>query len=44
MTPESRDSPLLDNGSLKHVSATTDKSRIIELLEVITSIRFGLKL
>jgi hypothetical protein len=25
MTPESRDSPLLENGSPKHVSAATDK-------------------
>jgi hypothetical protein len=25
MTPESRNNPLLDNGSLKHISAATDK-------------------
>jgi hypothetical protein len=32
MRPESQTSPLLDNGSLNHVSAATDKKRITEEL------------
>jgi hypothetical protein len=33
MTPESRNNPLLDNGSLKHVSAATDK--LVETRELL---------
>jgi hypothetical protein len=45
MTPESRNSQLLDNSSLKRVSAATDEHRIIEkLLEMVISIRCAPKL
>jgi hypothetical protein len=41
MTPEKRNCPLIDNGSLKHVSVTTNRHAIIdELFQVVTSIRF----
>jgi hypothetical protein len=42
MTPESQNSPLLYNGSLKHVSVTTNRHAIIdELLRVVLSIPFA---
>jgi hypothetical protein len=42
MTPESRNSPLLDNGSLKHVSVTTNRHAIMhELLGMVISIWFA---
>jgi hypothetical protein len=42
MSLERRNSPLLDNGSLEHVSAATDKHGIVqERLEVVISVRFA---
>jgi hypothetical protein len=42
MMPESRNNPLLDNGSITHVSVTTNRHAIVhELLEVVVSIRFA---
>jgi hypothetical protein len=44
MTAESRDNPLLENGSLKYISATVDKDMITELLEVVISTWLAQKL
>jgi hypothetical protein len=42
MTPENRNSPLLDNGSLNHVTVTMNRhSMIEELFEVVIFIRFA---
>jgi hypothetical protein len=42
MTPENRNSPLLDNGSLKHVSVKANRHGIIhKLFEVVISVRFA---